>query len=163
MPRESTFPRRQGAFFIALMALLNQATPPPPRCARCAGTVAPGGGYDNAWIWLDAWQPGVLAPRVTMASPLTGIALELRTDQPSVQGYSCNFLGSQPGGLVLPRKASQCPGGVAAPNCTYQHFGCFVLEAQHLPDTPHNDAFPSITLRHGDVYQQHTVYAFTSV
>lgn len=51
------------------------------------GTVAPGGGYDNAWVWLDDWQPGVLTPRVTMASPTTGVALAMSTDQPSVQGY----------------------------------------------------------------------------
>lgn len=51
------------------------------------GTVAPGGGYDNAWVWGDAWAPGVLTPRVTMTSPLTGIGLVMSTDQPSVQGY----------------------------------------------------------------------------
>ena len=138
-------------------------SPTPPTANLPAGTVAPGGGYDNAWVWLDDWAPGVLTPRVTMASPLTGIALSLSTDQPSVQGYSCNFLGSQPGGLVLPRKATQCPGGVPSPSCTYQRFGCFVLEAQHLPDSAHNPAFPSTVLRAGGVYTQHTVYAFTSV
>lgn len=64
---------------------------------------------------------------------------------------------------MLPRKASQCPGGVPSPSCVYQHWGCFVLEAQHLPDSVHNPSFPSVELRAGDVYRQHTVYAFTSV
>lgn len=77
---------------------------------------------------------------------------------------SCNFLGTQPGGLVLPRKASQCPGGKPDPSgCVYQHWGCFVLEAQHYPDAVHNPAFPPIVLRAGEVYRQHTRYAFPTV
>lgn len=48
------------------------------------GTVAPGGGYDNAWV-NPAWTPGAYADFATVSSPLTGISMVISTDQPSVQ------------------------------------------------------------------------------
>ena len=54
------------------------------------GTVARGGGYDNALLF-DGWAPGG-APvvRATLFAPATGIGLEMSTDQASVQVYSGN-------------------------------------------------------------------------
>ena len=51
-------------------------------------------------------------PVVTLSSPLTGISLEMSTDQPSVQIYTGNFLNgtdSNPSdsGLRIHRKATQ--------------------------------------------------------
>lgn len=129
------------------------------------GTVTPGGGYDNAWVFgAPAAPPGAGAraggfvPLLNMSSPLSGIALRMWSDQPSVQGYSGNMLTGS-----IPRKASQCPGGVPSPACTYPRYGAFTLEAQAYPDAVHHANFPPITLAPGGEYTQHTAYEFISV
>ena len=76
------------------------------------GNVDPKGGYDNAWIF-DDWKPGMAARHVlTARSALTGITLEMSTDQPSVQIYTGNFLNgtdtnSSASDTRIHRKASQ--------------------------------------------------------
>lgn len=72
-----------------------------------SGTVAPGGGYDNAWVLSD-WNATAPTSRVvaSLASPVTRIRLTLATDQPSVQFYSGNGLDGS-----IPRKADQAREG----------------------------------------------------
>lgn len=116
------------------------------------GTVAPGGGYDNAWVF-DAWAPGA-APvlRAVAVSPRSGIRMEVHTDQPSLQFYSGNFLNGS-----IPRKADQGEG-------VYVHWGALALEAQHFPDAVHHQGdprWPSVVLRAGQTYRQRTGYRFS--
>ena len=81
----------------------------------------------------------------------------MRTDQPSVQIYTGNFLNGTDPALRLRRKASQSYG--AAPQY-YQWRGAITFEAQGYPDAPHNANFPSIELAKGKRYVQRTSYTF---
>jgi aldose 1-epimerase len=126
------------------------------------GDVTALGGYDNAWIFAD-WKAGMSArPVAVLSSPLTGITLEMSTDQPSVQIYTGNFLNgtdtnSSDTGFQIPRKASQ--GG---PSKYYQWRGAITLEAQQYIDAQNHPNFPSIELKPGERYEQHTVYKLTA-
>lgn len=86
------------------------------------GTVTPTGGYDNAWLF-DGWRPGAPpAVRALAFSPLSGIQMEVSSDQPSIQFYSGNFLDG-----TLAKKADQGAG-------FYSRWYALALEAQHFPD-----------------------------
>ena len=95
----------------------------------------------------------------TLTSPLTGIRLDMHTDQPSVQVYTGNFLNGSDPALRLRRKASQSFGKEPQ----YYHWrGAVTLEAQIHPDAAHHANFPSVVLRPGGRYVQRTSYVFTS-
>jgi aldose 1-epimerase len=102
-------------------------------------------GYDHAWVLdQDPADDGLrLAGRVT--APGSGRVLEVRTDQPSVQFYSGNFLD----GSAVGR------GGRA-----WRQGDGLCLETQHLPDSPNQPDFPSTVLRPGDRYATTTVFRF---
>jgi aldose 1-epimerase len=125
------------------------------------GDVTPRGGYDNAWIFDavgDVWRHGGPTRRVaTLFSPLTGISLEMHTDQPSVQVYTGNFLNGTDPALRIRRKASQSFGPEPQ---YYQWRGAVTLEAQMFPDAVHHTNFPSIELKPGGRYVQRTSYVF---
>lgn len=117
------------------------------------GTVSAKGGYDNAWMFADA-KPGMnVRPVLHVSSGITGITLEMHTDQPSVQIYSGNFLLGN-----IPRKSSQTFGKEKQ---YYQYRGAFTLEAQQYIDAVNNPQFPSVSLAPGQRYRQHTRYAFS--
>ncbi|MCJ1335137.1 hypothetical protein MMC09_000403 [Bachmanniomyces sp. S44760] len=86
-------------------------------------------GYDNAFI-LD--RPRYSSPEandisvLTMASKDTGIQLDIRTNQQSLQIYTCNNMNG-----TIPLKASQQHGS----NTSYvEQFGCIVIETQQWID-----------------------------
>jgi len=127
------------------------------------GDVTAHGGYDNAWIFSD-WQPGMPSrPVLTVKSAITGIQLTMMTDQPSVQMYSGNFLNgtdsnASSASFHILRKKSQSFG----PDPQYYHWrGALTFEAQQYLDAVNNPQFPSVTLRAGESYQQHTAYKFS--
>jgi len=120
------------------------------------GIVTAIGGYDNAWIFDPA--PTKVEHVVTLSSPLTGIKLEMSTDQPSVQIYTGNFLNGT-GDTAIQRKASQSYGN----KMQYYHYrGAITLEAQGYPDAVHHDNFPSVRLDAGGHYEQTTIYKFST-
>ena len=96
-----------------------------------------------------------MTPVVRVTSPLTGIAVEMATDQPSVQMYTGNFLNG-----TIRRKASQSAG--PAPQY-YAWRGAVTLEAQQYPDAVHHPAFPQWRIEPGKAYAQNTVYSFSTV
>ena len=102
-------------------------------------------------------------PVVTVESAMTGIKLSMMTDQPSVQLYSGNFLNgtdsnSSSSSFHLKRKKSQSFGS----DPQYYHWrGAFTLEAQQYLDAVNNPNFPSVTLKKGEKYEQHTSYTFS--
>ena len=115
------------------------------------GTVTPQGGYDNAWIFTP-WSSTnpMVTLQATVYSPVSGIQMNIYTDQPSLQVYSGNFLNG-----TIPAKAD-LGGGY------YPHFGALALEAQHYPDSVHHqDTWPNVILRAGQTYSQTTQYQFT--
>jgi aldose 1-epimerase len=102
----------------------------------------PGHGYDHNFVLGGA--PGELRPAAHLVDPQSGRSLTVHTTQPGLQLYSGNFLRGQrgKGGVAYPRRSALC------------------LEAQHFPDSPNQPAFPSTTLRPGEIYQHTTVHAF---
>ncbi|MCJ1371380.1 hypothetical protein MMC20_002595 [Loxospora ochrophaea] len=104
-------------------------------------------GYDNAFI-ID--RPRYSAPEATdltllsMASPATGIQLDIYTNQQSLQLYSCNNMNG-----TIPVKASQQHFGA---NQTFvQKYGCVVIETQQWIDGINNPQWGQ------DPYQVYTV------
>lgn len=108
------------------------------------------GGYDHNWC-LATYRDGKGNDKQVAASlysPLTGIYLEVYTNEPGIQVYTGNFLdGSVPGkkGIKYDRHAAVC------------------LETQKYPDTPNKKDWPSATLRPGERYYSHCIYKFSIV
>lgn len=102
-----------------------------------------GKGYDHNFVLKGA--DGSVKKVCTVKGDVSGITLEVWTDQPGLQFYGGNFLdGSEIG-----------KGGKA-----YGHRTAFCLEAQHFPDSPNQPAFPSTVLNPGQTYKQTTTYKF---
>jgi len=100
-----------------------------------------GGGYDHNFV-LDGTGYRSAA-RAT--GDITGIELEVLTDQPGMQLYTGNFMSGD----------NRIKGGV------YDHRReGFCLETQHFPDSPNQPDFPSTLLQPGEVYQTRTSYRF---
>jgi aldose 1-epimerase len=103
-----------------------------------------GDGYDHNWVLNTANDPTQLAAR--LVSPVSGIVLEVYTNEPGIQVYTGNFLnGTQTGksGVVYQRRSAVC------------------LETQHFPDSPNKPDWPSVVLEPGDTYRSQVIYKFT--
>jgi len=100
---------------------LGHATSDPAFPANCGG----GGqceGYNGFWLIEGAPKDAVV---LKLASPFSGIKGELRTDQPGVVVYTCNWMdGSEP------MKSTQ---GTSA-NTKVIRSSCVAIEAQDYPD-----------------------------
>lgn len=103
-----------------------------------------GRGYDHNWILSTHGDINAIAG--ILYDPSTGIQMTIHTDQPGVQFYAGNFLN----GSFLGKK------GIA-----YPLRSGFCFETQHYPDSPNQPAFPSTTLRPGEIYATTTIYRFT--
>ena len=102
-----------------------------------------GKGFDHNWVLNTKGDINKLAARLT--SPITGITLEVYTNEPGVQVYTGNFLdGTVTGkkGIAYPQRASVC------------------LETQHYPDTPNKAHWPSAVLEPGQTYRSQCIYKF---
>lgn len=103
-----------------------------------------GNGYDHNWV-LDNYRPHEIAPAAELYEPATGIRMRILTDQPGLQFYAGQGMDGRETGKRGDRHAFRT--GIA-------------LETQNFPDAPNHPNFPSAVLRPGEVYSQHTVYAF---
>lgn len=105
-----------------------------------------GNGYDHNLV-LSA-PPG--EPAAVLLDPASGRRLELSTDQPGLQVYTCNVMdGTQIGSSG---RAYRQGDGVA-------------LETQHFPDAPHHEGepgWPSVVLRPGQELRSTTTWRFRS-
>ena len=102
-----------------------------------------GNGYDHNWVLNTAGDVTKLAAKVT--SPISGIVLEVYTNEPGVQVYTGNFLdGTVTGkkGIVYKQRTGVC------------------LETQHYPDSPNKPNWPSVILEPGKVYNSQCIYKF---
>lgn len=104
-----------------------------------------GKGYDHNWVLDTAGDDTVVAAE--LYCPETGIAMKLYTDEPGLQVYAGNFLD----GTATGKK------GVVY---NFRHAIC--LETQKYPDTPNKPEWPSATLRPGEKYTSHCVFAFST-
>lgn len=81
----------------------------------------------------------------TVTAPVSGRVMDVFTDMPAVQFYSCcNLHGVNP---------ARC-------GRLYQPFEGFCLETQYAPDSIHHPNFPDSVLRAGEKYDFTTIYAF---
>lgn len=140
-------------------AYMDFTTPKPLGRDINKGTVSPLGGYDNAFLFAGWYQKRAVTRVVQVTSPMTGISVEMSTDQPSVQMYTGNFLNGTSMTTRIRRKASQSYGKDPQ---YYQWRGAFTLEAQQYPDAIHHPNFPSWRLEPGQTYEQHTMYKFSA-
>jgi aldose 1-epimerase len=101
-------------------------------------------GYDHNYV-INKTNITELTFAARVSEPLTGRAMEMYTTEPGVQFYSGNFLD---GSL-----------GNAKGKTFNKHYG-FCLEAQHYPDSPNKQQFPSTILNPGEKYSQTTIYKF---
>lgn len=102
-----------------------------------------GNGYDHNWVLNTNGDLSKLAAKVI--SPITGISLEVYTNEPGIQVYTGNFLnGTVKGkkGIVYNQRAAIC------------------LETQHYPDSPNKPQWPSAFLAPGQTYHSEVIYKF---
>lgn len=105
-----------------------------------------GNGYDHNFVLDTKGDISLAAAR--LYSPVSGIALEVYTDEPGIQVYSGNFLD----GTVTGKKG-----------IVYNQHAGICLETQHYPDTPNKPEWPSVRLDPGQTYTSHCIYKFTVV
>ena len=101
-----------------------------------------GGGYDHNWILNKPLNEMGLA--AIYADPGSGRKMEVYTTQPGLQVYTSNWHDNMVGknGTIYPKRSAIC------------------LEAQHFPDSPNQDHFPSTLLRPGEQYNHRCIYKF---
>ena len=102
-----------------------------------------GNGFDHNWVLNTKGDLSQVAAKMT--SPVTGITLEVYTDEPGIQVYTGNFLdGTVTGkkGIVYQQRASVC------------------LETQHYPDSPNKPQWPSVILEPGQTYHSRCIFKF---
>ena len=103
-----------------------------------------GNGYDHNWV-LNT-KGDITRKCATLESPLTGIVLDVYTNEPGIQVYAGNFLdGSLTGkkGITYNQRASVC------------------LETQKYPDTTNKPEWPSAVLRPGEKYMSQCIFKFS--
>ncbi|KAA6327304.1 Aldose 1-epimerase [termite gut metagenome] len=104
-----------------------------------------GKGYDHNWVLNTAGDITKLAVKLT--SPVTGITLEVYTNEPGIQVYTGNFLD----GTVAGKKG-----------IVYQQRAAICMETQHYPDSPNKPDWPSVVLEPGQTYHSQCIYKFSN-
>lgn len=102
------------------------------------------GGYDQNWVLDTAGDVTRCAAR--LVSPLSGIVLEVYTNEPGIQLYTGNFLDGSIRGK----------GGIA-----YGKYAAVCLETQHYPDSPNKPQWPSVVVRAGETYISRCIFKFS--
>lgn len=107
-----------------------------------------GKGFDHNWC-LNTYKDGKGNDSIIAASlysPLTGIKLEVYTNEPGIQVYTGNFLEGKIKGK----------NGIAYD----KHAGC-CLETQKYPDSPNKLQWPSPILKPENKYYSHCIFKFS--
>jgi aldose 1-epimerase len=99
-------------------------------------------GFDHTYVFNNDDELKHLA---TVSHLPSARKVSLFSTQPGLQFYTGNNLAEA---------QAYGPGGA------YQAHGGFCLEAQHLPDSPNHDLFPSTRLVPGQLYHQQIIYRF---
>ena len=102
-----------------------------------------GRGFDHNWVLNTGGDVSKLACKVI--SEVTGIGMEVYTNEPGVQFYTTNFMSRDKGKIGV----------------TYPLRGALCLETQHYPDSPNQPDFPSTVLHPGEKYLSRCIYKFT--
>jgi aldose 1-epimerase len=102
-----------------------------------------GRGFDHNWVLNTEGNITKLACKAI--STVSGIGLEVYTNEPGVQFYCGNFMTGESGKF----------------GAHYPHRGAFCLETQHYPDSPNQPDFPSTVLSTSEKYLSQCIYKFT--
>jgi aldose 1-epimerase len=105
-----------------------------------------GKGYDHNFV-LKKPEQGKITLAAEVFEPTTGRKMQVYTTEPGLQFYSGNFLDGS---------------DVGKEGVQYDYRSAFCLEAQHYPDSPNHDNFPSTALEPGEKYTQQTIYKFST-
>jgi len=102
-------------------------------------------GYDQNFV-INNFN-GEVRETAAVYEPTSGRFMEVLTDQPGMQFYSGNYLNGIPQGTegIYPKRRTAL---------------CF--ECQHFPNSPNEEDFPSVILKPGKVYNQTTIYRFST-
>ncbi|WP_431216591.1 aldose epimerase family protein [Puia sp. P3] len=104
-----------------------------------------GKGYDHNFVISRAAGEKGLAPAATVQGDLSGIVMNVYTEEPGIQFYGGNFMEGK-NTLKNGKKDD--------------HRSAFCLETQHYPDSPNQPGFPTTELKPGQTYRTSTVYQF---
>lgn len=107
--------------------------------------LANGGGYDHNFV-LNAQKEGEMRHAAKVIGNISGIVMDVYTEEPGLQFYSGNFMQSK----------NRLKSGAMDEFRT-----AFCLETQHFPDAPNHSHFPSIVLRPGETYHTRSKYRFS--
>lgn len=105
-------------------------------------------GYDHNWV-LNTYKDGKgddTQVCATVWSPVTGIQLDVYTNEPGIQFYTGNFQD----GTVVGKNGK-----------TYPKSAALCLETQKYPNAPNNPTWPSCQLNPGETYNSHCIFKFS--
>jgi len=103
-----------------------------------------GGGYDHNFVLnKHAWR----TPVARVKGDISGIIMEIFTDQPGLQFYTGNFMQG--------KNTLKC-------GQKDDYRTAFALDTQRFPDAPNQPSFPSAELKPGQLYKTTTCYKFSS-
>jgi aldose 1-epimerase len=105
-----------------------------------------GRGYDHNFV-LNTTEGAGLKKAAVATGDITGIVMEVLTEEPGVQFYGGNFMQSK----------NRIRGGGKDDFRT-----AFCLETQHFPDSPNRPLFPKTVLEPGELYKTSTVFRFST-
>ena len=115
-------------------------------CANLIREAYPGRGYDHNMVLRSPRD--ISKPAAIVTDSVSGIKMEMFTNEPGIQFYIGNFLD----GTVKGKK------GIA-----YPHRSAICLESQHYPDSPNKAQWPSVVIRPGETYSSNCIYKFTTL
>lgn len=104
-----------------------------------------GGGYDHNYV-LSTTKADGLIHAGSVTGDLSGVVMDVFTEEPGFQFYSGNFMQSK---------------NTFKSGAKDDYRTAFALETQHFPDAPNQPNFPSITLQPKAVYHTVSVYKFS--
>ncbi|MBE8724326.1 aldose epimerase family protein [Flavobacterium hungaricum] len=105
-----------------------------------------GKGYDHNYVLSGVKKDGFMHA-ATVRGDVSGITLDVYTEEPGIQFYSGNFMQSK----------NTFKSGAKDDFRT-----AFALETQHFPDAPNQPKFPSIVLKKGAKYHTVSLYKFSA-
>lgn len=100
-------------------------------------------GYNHNWVLRSGDRD---KPVASLYSPVSGILLEILTDESCMQIYTGNY---QDGTHIGKKRVA------------YPYRGAVCLEPQHAPDSPNHPTWPSVRLDPGQLYTSHSQYRFS--
>ncbi|OQY00517.1 MAG: galactose-1-epimerase, partial [Bacteroidetes bacterium 4572_117] len=100
-------------------------------------------GFDHNWVLNK--EKGNMSLAASVREPVLGRFMEVWTDQPGMQFYSCNYLDGS---------------DIGKNNKAYHRHSAFCLETQHFPDSPNHEHFPDTSLSPGENFYSETIYKF---